>query len=312
MKKILLIIILIILLATFLVYVFIPHTITVSSIVYANNNSTSVLRGLHNDTAWAQWFPGKRTNKNTLSYNNQIYKPGLKTYTSNAVVISDNNNKSYPSEINVLPISFDSSAIQWQLQFTASNNPFKRIQQYQSAKKIKYNINTLLDSFKQFISYAKNIYGFDIKYTTLTDTALVSIRTVIHEYPSTDMIYKMIDQLKQYIKQQHAIEHNYPMLNITKQRDSNYEVSVGIPTNILLQGNELIKPKRMMMIKNKTLVTEVIGDTGIIKKALAATADFMRDNQLAPPVIPFQQLVTDRSKLKDSTKWVTRIFSPIM
>ena len=49
----------------------------------------------------------------------------------------------------------------------------------------------------------------------------------------------MISELQQYIKQQHAIQHNYPMLNITQKEDSSYEVRVGIPTNIPLPGNNI-------------------------------------------------------------------------
>ncbi|MEP6465311.1 MAG: hypothetical protein ABJB05_03355, partial [Parafilimonas sp.] len=113
--------------------------------------------------------------------------------------------------------------------------------------------------------------------------------------------------------QQHATQHNYPMLNITKQQDGSYEVTVGIPTNVPLPGNNNnIEPKRMIMIKNKTLITEVRGDTSVIRKAIQATRNFMIDYELRTPVIPFQQLVTDRREEKDSTKWLTRIFTPII
>ena len=44
----------------------------------------------------------------------------------------------------------------------AGNNPFKRIEHYQTAKKIKNDMYVLLDSFKTFIQSTKNIYGFDI------------------------------------------------------------------------------------------------------------------------------------------------------
>ena len=311
MKKVLFVITMLILIATVSVYTLIPHTIALSKIVYTNVNSTSVIRSLHNDTAWLNWFPGKKINKNTFSYDKQIYQPGIKTYASNNVLISDKNN-SYSTEINILPISVDSSAIQWKLQIAASANPFKRIKQYQFAKRLKNNITILLNSFKKFVADTKNIYGFDIKHTTLTDTVLVSIKTTSKLYPSTKLIYTLIDQLKKYIKEQHALEHNYPMLNITPQGDSCFEVMVGISTNVPLEGTNIIKPKRMIMIKNKTLITYVVGDISSINKALQATTNYMNDNQLAPPVIPFQQLVTDRSKMKDSTKWITRIFSPII
>ena len=101
------------------------------------------------------------------------------------------------------------------------------------------------------------------------------------------------------------------MLNTTLLKDSTYEVMVGIPTNIPLSGNSVIKPKRMIMLKNKTLVTTITGDYNTIQQGFKATSNYMNDNGLSSPVIPFQQLVTDRSKEKDSTKWITKIFTPV-
>jgi len=311
MKKILLVLIIIIVAAIALIYALIPSTIIVSKIAYTNNKSATVLRCLHDDTKWSEWFPKNKTNGTELIYNNRQYKLGEKGYSSVEVALQ-NSKTTYTSTINVLPYNVDSSAIQWQLQLNPGNNPFKRFEQYQTAKSIKNDMSVLLDSFKIFISNTKNIYDFSIKFTTLTDTALVSTKTTTMQYPSTHFIYAMVDKLKQYISQQHANEHNFPMLNITKQLDSSYEVMVGVPTNILLPGNNFIEPKRMIMMKNKTLITEVTGDTSEIRKAFEATSNFMDDYGLRTPVIPFQQLVTDRRKEKDSTKWVTKIFTPII
>ena len=140
---------------------------------------------------------------------------------------------------------------------------------------------------------------------------MVSIKSYLQHYPTTAEIYTLVEKLKTYIKQQKAEEHNYPMLNVTQLQDDSYSVMVGIPTNVPLKGTGTILPKRMMMIKNKTLLSEVTGDTSVINRALRATNYYMHDYELSAPVIPFQQLVTDRRIEKDSTRWVTRIFSPI-
>ena len=311
MKRVLILLSSIIVIAVVLVYTLIPENIIVSKIVYTNIKSASVLRCLHDTSKWQQWFPANVSTKNDFTYNNQHYTIKKQSYISSNVIISDNK-INYPSVINVIPIMADSSIIEWKLQFNASKNIFKRIDQYQAAKKLKNNMTVLLDSFNNFVQTTKNIYGFDIKHTTLTDTALVSIKRTIKQYPSTQIVYNMVDELRQYIKQQNATEHNFPMLNVTQLEDSSYTVMVGIPTNVLLKGTDAIKPKRMIMLQNKTLVTEVIGDNNTIKKAFKATSNYMDDNNLSSPVIPFQQLVTDRSKERDSTKWVTRIFTPII
>lgn len=311
MKKILLFLAVIIIIATALIYASIPNKIIVSKITYLNYKPSVVLRCLQDDLKWHQWFPGISNAANNFSYQHQQYILDTKDYSSIGVSIINNNTK-YTSIINVFPLNNDSSALQWQLEFTASDNPFTRISQYQTAKKIKTDMTVISDSFKMFIQSTKNVYGFNIKRSTLTDTALVSAKVIVKHYPSTQLIYSMVDKLRKYIAQQHAMEHNYPMLNITKQQNSNYEVMVGLPTYVPLPANNNIEPKRMIMIKNKTLITEVTGDTSAIRKAFQATSNFMDDYELKSPVIPFQQLVTDRRKEKDSTKWITRIFTPII
>lgn len=309
MKKFLLTFLILLIAVTVSVYALIPDTIKISEIVYAGVKSTSILRALHNDVKWEQWFPGK-TQNGTGIFRGIAYTLSEKQYTARKIVIR-NQDKKYTSAINVFPVNGDSSALQWKLELVTSKNPFKRIQQYGEASQIKNSLTLLLDSFKTFVQSPKNIYGFDIKYTTLTDTTLVSIKTSLLHYPSTTEIYSLVEQLRTYINQQKAEEHNYPMLNVTQSQDGSYSVMVGIPTNVPLKGTGTILPKRMMMIKNKTLLTEVTGDTSLINKALQATNLYMHDYELSAPVIPFQQLITDRRKEKDSTKWITRIFSPI-
>ena len=187
MKKIVFTFLAVIAIAVSLVFILIPNRIIVSTIIYTNYKPTVVLRTLHENADWQRWFPGKKDAANNFYYNDQQYTLGEKTYASMDISI-EKNNSLYASQINVLPINFDSSAVQWELELASSNNPLKRIETYQTAKKIKRNITVLLDSFKTFIQSTKNIYGFDIKRTTLTDTTLVSIKTSLNKYPSTDFI----------------------------------------------------------------------------------------------------------------------------
>ena len=291
-------------------YLLIPTKIVVNKIIYIDKLQPSIARYLHNNDNMQQWLNGKPNKQNEFIYENSVYKPGIKSQNSLDIVISDTKN-SYNSLINILPFGLDSSAVQWEFQFTASNNPLKRVVQYKNAKRIRNNMTDILSNFKKASENLKNIYGFDIRKTTISDTALVSIKINSKQYPSTKVIYDLIAKLQLYVKQHHATEHNYPMLNITQNKDSIYIVRVGIPTNILLPGNNIIEPKRMIMLKDETLKTEVIGDVNTVNKALKATSDYMDDYQLSSPVIPFQQLVTDRSKQSDSTKWITCIFTPV-
>lgn len=309
MKRFWLTLFVVVIICVCVVYVFIPNPIIVSKSSFTYLKPTVVTRYLHDDSKWVQWFPSEKSTIQQFIYNNIEYKPGGETYSSKEVTIIDDDNK-YLSVIHIIPIGLDSCGIEWQFQTNASNNPVKRIIQYQNAKKVWKQMDTLLTRFESAANNTKNVYGYKIDYTTLTDTTLVSTTISTKQYPTTGIIYNMIDKLRAYIQSQKVSEHNYPMLNITHLQNDTYQVKVGIPTSIPLKGNDEIEPKRMMMLTNKTLVANIVGDTSAINSTMRAVKHFMEDHQYQSPVIPFQQLVTDRRQQPDSTKWITKIFAP--
>lgn len=138
------------------------------------------------------------------------------------------------------------------------------------------------------------------------------MKTVTKSYPSTPVIYELIENLRRYIATEKAREVNYPMLNITKKDSFHYEVMVAIPTNKILKGNGNITFKRMIIYKDKILTAEVTGGAENIKKAYNELNTYMSDYNLISPVIHWETLVTDMSKEPDSTKWVTKISIPIV
>ncbi|MFT4152761.1 hypothetical protein [Parafilimonas sp.] len=292
-------------------YFIIPGNIVIDTRTSANVKYPSVLRVLQDSTKWKQWFPGKAAGATTFDYKGRQYAIGNLMYSAVEIGIICNKNQCQ-SRINIFPLTGDSSVIEWKVEMSSGNNPFTKIKTYLLARKTDNDIKAILSTLKNFIQSAKNIYGFDIRRTTLSDATLVSTKIVLPEYPSTGQVYALIDELKKYIQSQKAKEHNYPMLNVTKIKDSGYVVVVGIPTNIPLPANGNIQPKRLMMIRDKTLVTEVIGDTSMINKAWQAVSNYMQDYELSAPVISFEQLITDRKQQADSTKWVTRIFCPVI
>jgi hypothetical protein len=169
-----------------------------------------------------------------------------------------------------------------------------------------------LANLGSFLSKQENIYGFDIQRTTLKDSILVSIKDTTQNYPTTEFIYSLIKNVKYYISGQGAKETNFPMLNIARNADSSYVTMVAVAANKQVPGSGRIVLKRLIQIPDKTLTTEVKGGVKSVDNALKAIEKYMTDYQLAAPVIPFQVLVTDRSQVKDTTKWITRIYYPII
>jgi hypothetical protein len=68
----------------------------------------------------------------------------------------------------------------------------------------------------------------------------------------------------------------------------------------------------MVPMKDRFLKTGVTGGPLTIKKAHEAIDEYMKDHILSQPAIPFEILVTDRSKETDTSKWKTTIFYPSM
>jgi hypothetical protein len=100
------------------------------------------------------------------------------------------------------------------------------------------------------------------------------------------------------------------MLNVAKIDGKRFRIMVAIPVNKALQDNDPFAFKRM--VPGNILVTTVKGGRYTIEKAFAEMELYIKDNELTPPAIPFESMVTDRSKEPDTSKWVTRIYYPIL
>ena len=87
---------------------------------------------------------------------------------------------------------------------------------------------------------------------------------------------------------------------------------VAIPTNKVLPDNGNIAFKILLADKDKTLTAEVQGGLQNIKKAYEELNMYMKDYNLSSRVIDWQSLITDRSKETDSTKWITKIYIPVV
>jgi hypothetical protein len=60
------------------------------------------------------------------------------------------------------------------------------------------------------------------------------------------------------------------------------------------------------------LVTDVNGGPSAIKYAFDRLEEYVSDTKRIPPAIPFESLITDRRKERDTSKWITRIYYPVM
>ncbi|WP_026260425.1 hypothetical protein [Segetibacter koreensis] len=312
MKKRLISLFLLVVLTLISIYLFIPTRLEISTVTVMKANTNALFRYLSDENKWEKWWPVDREEESINAnapprLNNYTYRVSKKLY--NAVEIETiQKNQLVPGKIIILPITEDSLIVQWKSSITTSLNPFTRIEEYRDAVNVKKNMTVILNHLQSFIEDNERVYKFHIRHTTLKDTALVAIKVLTTSYPSIPFIYQHIKELRTYISSQKAREVDYPRLNITKKDSSHYEVMVAIPTNIPLPGEGNISFKRLLIYKDKTLTADVTGGPENIKKAFDELSTYMSDYNLSSPVIPWETLITDRSKETDSTKWITKIF----
>jgi hypothetical protein len=317
MKKILIAVIVVLLLLLAGIYFYIPNTITVSTITTLHGTVPGANRVLLQKENWKKFWIGEKelTHGATLT-NNDLFKLNKNTFRitkllQNALGIAiAGNNRQVNSMLAILPVRLDSIALKWTYSTSVSANPFTRIQQYRHAVSTKQDMETALQNIKQFLSNNKNVYGIDIQQTTTHDTTLVSTYNIINHYPATKDIYALVKKLQLYIEENKALQTGSPMLNITSLDSQQYKVMVALPTNKMLGGQSDITYKRM--IPGNFLTTTVAGGNTTIDSAYRQMQHYFTDYQRTAMAIPFQVLVTDRSKQMDTAKWITKLYFPVM
>jgi hypothetical protein len=296
------------------IYVFIPAKITFSKVIFIKTKVTITNRFLMDESKWGKWFPSDSVNnpsgapgKNIYKYKNYIYSVENTMMNSGEVSIS-NNNTSLKSLIYIIPIDGDSVVIEWKSELPESSDPVKRIRNYKKAKELQNSMADILKHLQTFLEKKENVYGLDITQMKVTDTLFIATIYKSPEYPSTPAIYSFIKDLREYIFKKGAEETNYPIMNIIQERDS-FRTIIAIPINKIIPQENNFELKTM--VPGNILVTEVTGGNFTTGNALMQLDMYLHDHDLESPALPFQSLVTDRSREPDTAKWVTKIYYPI-
>lgn len=297
------------------VYTIVPNIVSSQNSISIQTNAQAFSRTILDDKSWGKWWPGevKIDSKNGLlhlSFNGYTYTIVEKKFNSIVLSMEDKNN-SARTLLNFIPVTQDSVHLIWLAQSTTSTKPLKRLQLYFKSKDLNNDMDTILVKMQSFFSKPQNIYGTQIQSTLVSDSLLVSTFASSKDYPSTEFIYGLIGQLKNYIADQSAKETGNPMLHITTADSINYLTRVAIPVERRLKPSGNISYK-WMMGGGQILVTEVKGGPAAIHKAFQQMENYVRDHNRTAPAIPFQSLITDRMKEKDTSKWITKIYYPVM
>lgn len=306
MKKILIGLVVLSGLAMAAVYLFIPGKIELKTTIPLNAAQAGVYRTLLSDTSWNKWWPGEIP----FYYNKQTYSVSRTIFNSFEIDISQNTD-TLNSRMDIILTAIDSVAIAWYARQVTSRNPFKRLAKYQAAKATEKNMETILQKMKTFFERQENVYGFKVKKTIVSDSVLISTRRNFDHQPTVQDIYAMIQSLRKYIVQNKAIEKNLPMLNVQKIDSSHYQAMTALAVDKWLPETNEFVPK--LLLKGGTILeTEIQGGEHTIENAFKEFENYRSDYQYASPAIPYQLMVTDRIKETDTTKWITKLYYPVL
>jgi hypothetical protein len=291
------------------IYLFIPNSIAVKAYVVINIPGTAIHRMLLNTENRTKWWPGKIVN-DQFSVNGYNYNIGNGNITVMPVNISSQNVE-LTTSLFLTSVVTDSTQVQWIGSITSSYNPVKRVKQFLQAKKISEDMAGILKRMQVFYSQQINVYGFEIEKTILTDTLFIATAATCQEYPTIAFVYAMVEKLRSYATSHAAKENGYPMLNVFTADGSRYDVKVALPVDKALPVNGDILQKRMPA-SGKMLMIQVKGGVAINIRAFEQIQIYADDYQRKSPAICYYSLITDRLKEQDSTRWITRVFLPVM
>jgi len=308
MKKITVGIVVILVLLLGSVYVFIPSKIQIVSSTTINCVPATASNCINDSLTWKKWWPVQSNNFVLDAYEFRLTDP----LSDGAEISIEKNETVYQTKVQMIPVGRDSTIAHWLVYYPASVNPFRRLQQRNDALHIKQNLDSLLQGLKNFAGETKNIYGFHIERTTFPDTVLAKTKFVSRDYPTTKTIYDAITKIKTVAAKQGSKERGFPMLNIERIDSSHYETMVAIPVDKELNEEQNVSTSIMLTMKDRFLFSEVTGGAATIQKAHEAIHKYMLDHVLTAPAIPFDILITDRSKETDTSKWRTAVYFPSM
>jgi hypothetical protein len=295
------------------IYIFIPAKIVISALNTAMVTTNGAYRFISEEEKWKQWWRNENGKPHILgqpfSYNESTFRLIKHANNTAGIEIVQNRNKLL-SLLHLVSFNLDSTGIIWSCEMPVSYNPVTRLMNYENAVKIKKDMTGVMKSFTSFISDPHNVYGITILRTSTTDTTLLSARFVSRTYPTTVESYQYFSELEKSVKKQNGKISGFPMMNVRRLDDGSFESQVAIPTNLFLANDGKIESRRM--VPGNFITAEIHGGPYTVNEAINQMNYFISEYNKAQIANPFQLLVTNRLSESDTTKWITRLYVPVV
>jgi len=290
-------------------HLLIPNEIVISEIEEAESSERILSKYLNGANERLKWWPQKNdaVAGDTLKYRNYSYYFQNRRHNSIGIIIGTEN-LNLKSTISWIPVSGNLYKLTWKTSLPAGINPMGRFLRYREARKVKADIKHVLERYLTFITNRRDVYGYEFKIETVSDTLLATTSFHSVVVPNDARIYQAIDHVKTYIDEQGIKATNPPMLNISPEAQG-YLTTVALPVASRFKSNGSVMLRRM--VAGNILVTDVKGGPKAISNGFRQMETFIKDFKLSSPAIYFESLVTNRSDEPDTAKWITKIYYPI-
>lgn len=299
-------------------FTFIPSPLIISRIQTIKTSSTGINRFFSDPNKIGDWVTKNNLKKlgtmnsldSILDYNGTHFIIHVKKSVEEKVEIQTPSFHLL-STILVIPITKDSSVLQWKTSLPDSNNPIKRWVQFSRASDLSKIMDNVLVKLKDALESTQIIYGIQIHEFQLKHTYFISHKYSSLQRPEVKTIYIEIGKLKHYCLDHGASITDSPMLHIQPNEIKGYDIMVGLPINKEIKGSDQITLTRMPLHGNM-LMSTVKGGNKTIENGFLSLQLYLLDIQRGSPAIPYQGLITDRSEQPDTTQWITRLYYPVI
>ncbi len=293
----------------FIIYLFIPNKIVVTENLVVPQSSTGVTRGLMNIQYWDKWMPYKSIEGHTFILAGgklEVVESFLSSAKTNFIL----EDFSTPVTFSAVASGKDSSLIRYEAIIDNRHvSPIQRIQDYLMSKKIKAQMNIVLEAAGKNYSTTQGIYGFTITQERVKDSVLATTHQIYADTPSLVQLYNMIHLLEAHVQKNNGTIHGDPMVNITRLNEKEVFAQVAYPlAKSIPEGND-IQIKKMVL--GNILTVKVVGNVNKVAHAFEETQNYMHDRSKSSPAIPFVVYNTNRLQENDPKKWVSTIYYPV-
>lgn len=302
MKKVLLAFAVIVVLFVAGVYLFVPKQLRIAEAGIVTATFPAAKRFIFDRGLWSKWAD---TTKLEQAYHHDI----TNTFFTKTDIVLSKAGESFPTSLRLIPLGNDSTGIEWEYNMQTGNNPFTRIARYQEAKQLKTHMDSMMFKLNAFLNDLDRVYGTAVRKAQLPDRPLLSKLVVLNREPHANDAYALLSEVKAAARQQNDSAVGPAMKYSSRLDSTHYELMVAIPTSRMLKTKGDFVAKGL--VGGNLIATEVRGGEAALQRAWEGIRQYKADYRLSSPAIPFEEFVTDRTIVSDTTKWITKIFYPI-